>query len=386
MFCMNCGTQVPAGAGFCIKCGCPVKAPAHAAAAAPAPPPLPQAAPAHNHRRLVESLEERINHLASTEKLEGFSLRDMFSEVFKKHSQEQLDDYFIAGTAQTTPKIQDVQTGWPKPWFFMRVLIFVTALYAILAFAFDSTHNPNLVPGLIVMGAFAMPLSTLFLFFELNTPRNVPFHAVISLFCLGGVASLFITILIIDPMLSMFDWMGASSAGITEELSKLITVVILARRARNHKYMLNGLLFGAAVGAGFGAFESAGYAFRAGLSSTQAMTTSIWFRAALAPFMHVAWTAISAAALWRSKGDRPLGFSAADLRFWKTFLIPMTLHIIWNSPLQLPLQLTHIAVGVVAWYVVFGLTQQGLRQVKEEQLKATREVLNTTVQAAAQAV
>ncbi len=380
MFCVNCGSQLPAGVAFCARCGYKQGMPSGMAAGPQAPPPpLPA-----QHRHLIQSLESKINRLACTEKLEGFSLREMFSEVFKKRTQEDMDDYFIAGTTRTTPDIKDVKTGWPKPWFFMRLLAFVASAYAILAVAFDQTHNPNLIPGLIVMGAFAMPVSTLFLFYELNTPRNVAFHAVISLFCLGGVASLFITILIVDPMFSMLDWMGASSAGITEETSKLLAVVLLARRAK-HKYILNGLLFGAAIGAGFGAFESAGYAFRAGLSSVQGMTTSIWFRAALAPFMHVAWTAISAGALWRSRNGGPLSLKAFDARFWRTFLIPIVLHMIWNSPLQLPLQLTHVITGVTAWYVVFALTQQGLRQVRDEQLSATQEALRETRTMVAQA-
>ena len=347
-------------------------------AAAPSAPMVAAVGGVH----LIHGIEHRINKLAGTEELEGFSLKQMFSEVFKKRTEDELDDYFLAGTARTTPRIQDVQCGWPHPWFFMRVMFLVMTSYAILAIAFSQTNNPNLVPGLIVMGAFAMPLSVLFLFYELNTPRNVPFHGVLSMFCLGGVVSLFITILVVDPMLGMLNWMGASSAGITEETSKLLTVILLVRR-RKSNYILNGLVFGAAVGAGFGAFESAGYAFRAALQDVSAMNVSILMRAALAPFMHVAWTAIAAAALWRSKGDQPLGIKSFDFRFWKTLLIPMTLHIIWNSPFQLPFFGTQVIVGLVGWYVVFGLTQQGLRQVRDAQLAASHVELATAHEMAA---
>ncbi|MFK9090737.1 PrsW family glutamic-type intramembrane protease [Bacillus salipaludis] len=53
--------------------------------------------------------------------------------------------------------------------------------------------------------------------------------------------------------------------GIAEELAKAVTVIYFVRRLK-YKYILNGLLLGAAVGAGFAAFETAGYALRGLLS------------------------------------------------------------------------------------------------------------------------
>ena len=71
---------------------------------------------------VLNSLTDRLHQLTATDKLEGFSLREMFSEVFKKRTQEEIEEYFIVGTRRTTPPIREVPTGWPKPWFFMRVL------------------------------------------------------------------------------------------------------------------------------------------------------------------------------------------------------------------------------------------------------------------------
>lgn len=106
-----------------------------------------------------------------------------------------------------------------------------------------------------------------------------------------------------------------------------------------------------------------------------AATGVIHLRAFLSPFGHVAWTAIAAGALWRVKGDRPLGVKMlVDPRFLKPFCIPVVLHMIWNAPLPSPLYARHLAVGVVGWMVVFGLVQEGLRQVRSVQAarRATR--------------
>jgi RsiW-degrading membrane proteinase PrsW (M82 family) len=319
----------------------------------------------------LENLKAKLNQVAGTESLEGFSLKEMFSEVLKKRSPQDIEDYFIVGTSKTTPPIQDVQTGWPKPWFFFRVLVFIGLLYLGLDFATEQFQNAKMLPGMLIMGSLAVPFSTVILFFELNAPRNVPFHRVLMLVCFGGVVSLIIALF--GFSYSNLGWLGASSAGIIEETGKLLTVALLMRRSGG-KYILNGLLYGAAVGAGFAFFESAGYAFEQLLKAQNlgAATENIQLRALLAPFGHVSWTAISAGALWRAKGDGPLNFGTLTApSFLKAFLIPVILHMFWNSPIQLPLLTKYLLVGIIAWFVVFGLVQQGLKQVKREQKVAT---------------
>jgi RsiW-degrading membrane proteinase PrsW (M82 family) len=98
------------------------------------------------------------------------------------------------------------------------------------------------------------------------------------------------------------------------------------------------------------------------------MRSLILFRGLLTPFAHVAWTAISAGALWRVKGNHDLSFRMLlEPQFLKTFSIPVVLHMIWNSPLPSPLFIVPLVVGIVGWYVIFGLVQQGLQQIKQEQ-------------------
>ena len=346
---------------------------------------------------LLDSLGKRLNSLASTEKLEGFSLSGMFSEVFKKRQQEEIDEYFICGTSKTTPPIEQAVTGWPKPWFFMRVLLFLLGAYFCLYLGWREFANTNLLPGMMMIGSMVLPLATVILFFELNTPRNVSFFSAIGLLCLGGVVSLFVALAGFQVS-GLHKLLGPPAAGIIEEMGKLLTVIILARNTRQ-KYILNGLLFGAAVGAGFAIFESAGYAFNAfirpieqyiaregGLSGDLRvfaggqLTSSIMVRGLLSPFCHVAWTAIAAGALWRVKWDRSFSIGMlGNPMFWKAFLIPVVLHMIWNSPLSGYLfPAPQLVNGTVAWFIVFGIVQQGLKQVKREQLTQTKEELART--------
>lgn len=364
---------------------------------------------------LLGSLGARLNKLTSTEKLEGFSLGAMFSEVFKGRKPGEIEDYFVVGTSKTTPPLDEVETGWPKPWFFMRVLIFMGAIYFVFSKMIDIFPNPRTVPGLMVMGSLVVPLATVVLLWELNTPRNISFVRVLMLAGMGGVISLLATHIAGD--ISNLRWLGAARAGITEETAKLLAVILVVRNLR-YKYILNGIVFGAAIGCGFAAFETAGYAFSDGflqgftrfllghletlskidpkdsdaidavngLASLRGypwMFALIQSRSYLAPFGHVAWTAIAAGALWRVKGGNPFRLKmATDPIFLRTFSIPVLLHMTWNSPLLRAEgvlgELKYIVLGVIAWYVAFLLVQQGLRQIKDAQLAQTRTDLSRT--------
>ena len=364
MFCMECGNENPATAHFCAACGQGMGTVANAKGAAGSSP--------AKQGGVLQSIGNRISSLASTDKLEGFSLREFFSEVFKKRETNEVDDYFVVGTSRTTPSILDVPTSWPKPWFFLRVLVFLALVYLGFYFAFQQFGNPKLIPGLIMMGSLAVPLATVILFFELNVPRNISFNRVLMLVASGGIVSLFVAL--VGFSVSDLGWLGASQAGIVEEIGKLLAVILVARSFKG-KYILNGLLYGAAVGAGFAFFESAGYAFEFLEKSGKkdVMFDVIQVRAFLTPFGHVAWTAIAAGALWRVKGEQPFQLHMLfDGSFLKTMAIPVLLHMTWDSPFTSPFDIHLIVLGVIGWFVVFGLVQQGLRQIRDEQFHNTQ--------------
>jgi len=358
MFCMECGKENPTEARFCSACGQATGAASNGKSAA---------SQAAKQGGVLQSIGNQISSFASTDKLEGFSLREFFSEVFKKRETSEVDDYFVVGTSRTTPSILDVPTGWPKPWFFLRVLVFLGLVYLGFYFAFQQFGNPKLIPGLIMMGSLAVPLATVILFFELNVPRNISFNRVLMLVASGGIVSLFVAL--VGFSVSDLGWLGASQAGIVEEIGKLLAVILVARSFKG-KYILNGLLYGAAVGAGFAFFESAGYAFEFLEKSGKmdVMFDVIQVRAFLTPFGHVAWAAIAAGALWRVKGDQPFQVHMLfDGGFLKTMAIPVLLHMSWDSPFTSPFDIHLIVLGVIGWFVVFGLVQQGLRQIRDEQ-------------------
>jgi RsiW-degrading membrane proteinase PrsW (M82 family) len=345
-----------------------------------------QGAHPHGGGGFLEGIRHQIRNLASTDKLEGFSLKQTFGQAFSKHGADDVEQYMMVGSALTTPPIELVETGWPKPWMFFRLLTLFVVATAALYGVWKFTGNTPMIPALLITGAFAVPLSTLVLIFEMNTPRNVSVVLVGKLFVMGGLAALCVV---------SFEYMTAIAGnipGIVEETAKFAMVLLVVRSAR-YKYELNGILFGAAVGAGFASFETSFYglinAFLPGViqglqaggqegavisAAVQAMETNLVVRGVLAPFGHVVWTAIAAGAFWRVKGDRPTSLSMlTDPRFLKAFLIPVAMHTLWDLSILIPTisfgisLCLWIGTGVTSWYVLFGLVQQGLQQVKSEQ-------------------
>lgn len=326
---------------------------------------------------ILSGFAGKVSQASGLEKLEGFSIGTLFSQVFKKHTPEEIEEHFIAGTAQTTPALKDVSAEWPTPWAFVRllglsVLASVGFYYALARFA-----NPNLIPGWIFVGCFGIPFAVLVFFLEANILRNVSFYRCLTLMFLGGLISLIISLFLFEYT-QLGSWLGAMSAGIVEEAGKLLAVIYFTRKWLNYRWTLNGLLFGAAVGTGFSAFESAGYVFVALIqgfltdpNGVQSETT-MFMRAFLSPFTHTIWTAATAAALWRVKGDRKFEWSMlADFRFLRIFLIVAGLHMAWNSPLTIPVigGMTgyfgfRLLLGVIGWIIILSLMQYGIKEVR----------------------
>ena len=325
--------------------------------------------------------------------LRGFSLASFFSEIFKRHKPEEMVDFFCCGSSKTTPSLQEVNANWPSPWIFARLIVLCLVLFFGFNWASFEFKNSNLVPGLMFVGNFGIPFCVLILFMELNVRRDVPFYAVLKALVLGGLLSLIFS-------LFLFRWHGGESAvwaGPIEEPGKLLAVILIASNLRNGR-VLTGVLLGAAIGAGFAAFESAGYTFTTllqmiggavqglsyrqmcdvGLDADRVMIT----RALLSPFAHVLWTAITAGAFWLVMGlrikdgrrvpeDTSLGLDILlDFRFLRIALIPVGLHMLWNSQIMSDNYILKcLLCGLVGWVTVFLLVQAGLNQVREEKMK-----------------
>ena len=332
---------------------------------------------AERAKTAASKVGETFAKAVGVEKLEGFSLKALFSEVFKKHPEEEVERSFMCGTPETTPHIGEVDSSWPRPWIFMRALSASVIIYWALHSGCRETENLFLLPSMMVVGSFAVPMSTLIFFIEANVRRNISLYQVFRLVLVGGVTGVVwasLTWNIFNDAEN--EYVTAILAGLIEESVKL-AALWKCRSLLKHRYVHNGLLVGAALGAGFAAFESTGYAFAALLEADaiSVMELNIFLRGVLAPLGHIIWTAIVCAALWRVKGDAPFKFGMlADKRFLRLAALPVVLHILWDLPahtipvvdmfaLSIP---RYLILGLVGWIAVLCLLQEGLKEIRKE--------------------
>lgn len=358
-FCRHCGQQLEDDANFCPSCG---KACAEQAASAAGAP--------ETYDNLFDKLTGTVNKFAGGSGAVRPPLRKLFGTVFQKHTKEDGEEIFICGTAKTTPALTVEDTVWPQPWLFSRVFLAFAAAFLMLHICCSTFDNINTFPGLLVIGSFMVPLATFVFFFELNSPKNISFFTAIKVFLVGGCASLLVTLMLfsIVPVYEM-DYVGAVLVGIIEEFGKLAIVAYFINSEKNVKYRVNGLLIGAAVGAGFAAFESAGYAFRMFLEvGYDAMIDNIFLRAVLAPGGHVVWAAIAGYGIMLVKGEEPLTLQTLkDKKFWRVFWMPVAMHAVWDMPINIGSEFALIQFLLVAlsWIIIFVLINNCLNEIAE---------------------
>lgn len=354
----------------------------------------------HVDELLHDGETDTLDEITGLNGLGNFSLWHFFADVFRRHSREEALEVFCCGTPGTTPPLHSISSGWPTPWIFARMLLACILLYFGFNWASNTFHNPNLVPGLMFVGNFAIPFCVAVFFFELNVRREVPFLEVIRAMMYGGLMALIFALALFEVGPHVLVWV----AGPVEEPAKLLAAILIAGHRRNGR-ILTGLLLGAGVGAGFAAFESSGYTYtelvRLITNSTAAEVVStinpahgyaiaknaslinpdavMQVRAIITPFGHIVWTAITAGAYWLvlkhriSEGLRDYNATSidwaafADIRFLRIAAIPVVLHLVWNTEWLSGFGLLRFLVlGLIAWAVVLRLVHAGLRQLREE--------------------
>ena len=265
--------------------------------------------------------------------------------------------------------------GW------LRVLLIGVVLFVIATAVMFLTGNPNLYPTVILLGNFLVPVVFVAFLYDHQHLSTLTPEKVATSFCIGGVlgvlgASVLETLLLPLPA-NPNRGLSLSSGllvGLIEEGCKIAAVMFLARRMR-HTSQMEGLLLGAAVGMGFAALESTGYAFTVFLLSHGNVGASIVetiIRGLLAPFGHGVWTGVLAAVLFRE--SRPHHFRITGLVLL-TYLFVSLLHGFWDGlphtvyfiiPPGIPISVTTVVlsiIGIVLLSIIY--KQAEVRQIRE---------------------
>ncbi|TBX38734.1 PrsW family intramembrane metalloprotease [Lactiplantibacillus paraplantarum] len=365
-YCPHCGSPVRETAKFCPSCGQALSATGTGQAQTQS-----EAMPDGNNqfKGIYDSATAKLNHYTGEEGAVKVNIADLFSEVFKHHTKDEANSIFIAGTKTTTPALADVSDEWAKPWLFSRILLGFLLAFVVLLYMVDGFDNSNAIPGLILVGAFAVPFSGLVFFFEANAFKDISLFEVVKVFFIGGIFSMVVTLFLYQfvtfsstsQIFGVLTLKDSLSIGLVEELGKVLIVSYFISQL-DVRHVLDGILIGAAVGAGFAAFETAGYIYGAGNQLVAVAILRGWSTIG----GHLVWAAISGGAIMIVKRDQPFKFNQLlDTRFLVFFVLAVLMHAAWDWDITIlgSDYLKLILLIVLAWIVVFVLMSAGLKEI-----------------------
>ena len=226
---------------------------------------------------------------------------------------------------------------WPS-W--VRTFVGGLVLWVATVLVTFATGNANLIPTIILLGSFLIPVTFVTYAFG-RADRIVTAQRIFTAFVYGGLLGVLGASILETAFLRQPSGLGYVGVGLIEEAVKLAALWLLARRLPRYTTR-DGMVLGAAVGFGFAAFESAGYAFNAlftsgGLSLLNLVETEA-LRGILTPVGHGLWTAILGGALFATAARRGRPRLSVAVLGW--YALVALLHALWDASQEIAVWLT----------------------------------------------
>jgi RsiW-degrading membrane proteinase PrsW (M82 family) len=244
----------------------------------------------------------------------------------------QIDGITAADVPRSAPTPPTRERVVQLPARLWRILLVAgLAVWLFSAAITEITNDDILVPTVIVVGSFLVPATMVSFALSRRRAPNLTVEEVVLGFLAAGTLGVVATALLETYLLpaAAGTFIGV---GLIEETAKGLVLVAVAHRIHERDGR-DGMVLGAIVGAGFAAFESAGYALKTMLDHIHEhpvidILETEATRALLAPFGHITWTALLGGALFAaSRGGRfriTWGLVA-------TWVGVVTLHALWDE-------------------------------------------------------
>jgi RsiW-degrading membrane proteinase PrsW (M82 family) len=212
----------------------------------------------------------------------------------------------------------------------LRTFITGLILFILSGILLIATQNPNLFPTVVMIGSFLVPITYVTFFYERKHLSKLSMSTTFISFVYGGILGVLAASLLEPLFIHRFNFDSTMEVGLIEEFAKILAVILIAYRLKD-KTEMNGLILGAAVGMGFAALESTGYAFTAFIESQGSLSQTVFvtiIRGILSPVGHGTWTAILASMLFRESRE---GRFRINFYIIGTYLLVAALHGLWDG-------------------------------------------------------
>lgn len=226
-----------------------------------------------------------------------------------------------------------------------RVFLVGLVLWIASVLVTGLTGNFNLVPTVVLLGSFLVPVTAVLWYLDHYRSPVLTGRDVLNGFLVGGVLGV-LGASVLESWLLTGGPLLYLVVGFVEEGAKLLALVAVTW-SLPHRWTRDGVVMGAAVGFGFAALESSGYALTALFASGPrlslgALVATELLRGVLAPFGHGLWTAILGGVLFAAARNGRLRVSRAVVI---TYAGVSLLHALWDAMRGLAVLVTVMVTG-----------------------------------------
>lgn len=262
--------------------------------------------------------------------IKNFKWSSVLSGFTNAKTKEERDTTLMSGLPGHVPYEKDMMREWEPPYLFFyfgiyAILILTLIVLAQYLFGFGNALLIGVVP-------FVIPMIMLLFFWELNIPRNISLIDTIGIMLLTGIMSFYI-------VYSLMMFSGTEYSDYIIPLIFCITKLLLicfCLRKRSRGYGLNGILIGAAVGAGYSSIITGEkiFQFIQQYANTNEYIPAVILLCVFQIGGDVVWTATFGGALALSKGKNKLSLvHLANPLFIICFLGTYLIEVFWNLEL-----------------------------------------------------
>lgn len=189
----------------------------------------------------------------------------------------------------------------PRWWVVFAIGLAIWAAAVVAAYV---TRDVLLLPTVVIYGSFLVPVTAVVWYLDHDPSPALSSRRVIDAFIIAGAVGVLAASLL-EYRLVGSGLVGSLEVGLIEEFVKAVLIAFMAFGITSFRTR-DGMVLGAAVGFGFAALESSGYALVSLLVvqgnhlflSLDSLVTTELVRGVLAPFGHGMWSAIVGGAIF----------------------------------------------------------------------------------------
>ncbi len=229
------------------------------------------------------------------------------------------------GTPSASPAAGRGRWGW------VLVLLAGTVFFVVDREVYATTHDANLIPGLLLVGASILPATFVVFLVGRGLRIDVSAAALLGVAASAGALSVAASGLVEYRTLQSTDHLPAWTVAVVEETAKLLVPAALLG-VRRWRRPINGLVLGVAAGGGFAVTETLGYSAVTLINSHESVASvedTLLVRSVFTPMTHMAWTGLIVASLWWAVSQRGRRWSVVGTV--GVFAFAVALHTTWDA-------------------------------------------------------